>query len=475
VNTTRNLTFAIALALTVGSAWPVQTLAQDRAPAISAAEVEALKTQLALLQERLAALEAAQQGQAQQVAAATQAAAEQVAANAEQQEAIDRTTDALAQTRAGIGDWVGRFEWRGDLRYRNETIDQEFALATRHRDRIRARVGFIAKVNDTVRVEVRATTTEGFDARSANQTLSNANARKALDLDLGYVEWNPGAGWRLTAGKMRFPWVRSTGYLWDNDVNPEGIAANWQQGSTGFFGGIYYLHLGERSTQADSNVLAAQAGWRGDVADGWRATLSASYFDHGAVEGYNAFFDGNAANAYGNTVVSSPALCRRGITTCLANDYNVVYAAGEVVTQVAERPLLLFADVARNTAADYRSPSSNPAANAPGGLDTAYVVGFNYGRASAPGSWEVGYMWQKVEKDAVYGQWLDSNFGAGNTDNEGGTLRIAYMFGRNWRLNATYIMSETNVGVPVQVTVPTTRIVSNREYQRLMLDLNMIF
>lgn len=472
---TRTLSFAIAAALTFGPIWSADSLAQTRAPAVSAADVEALKAQLALLQERLAALEAAQQGQAQQVAAATQATVEQAAANSEQQEAIDRTTDALAQTRAGIGDWVGRFEWRGDLRYRNETIDQEFALDTRHRDRLRARVGFVAKVNDTVRVEVRATTTEGFDARSANQTLTNANARKALDLDLGYVEWNPGAGWRLTAGKMRYPWVRSTGYFWDNDVNPEGIAANWQQGTSGFFGGLYYLHLAERSTQADSNVLAAQVGWRGEVANGWRTTLSASYFDHGTVEGYNPFLDGNAANAYGNTTTTNPALCRRGIATCLANDFDVVYASGELITQLADRPLTLFVDYARNTAADFRSPSNNPATNAPGGLDTAYVVGFNYGRASAPRSWEIGYMWQKVEKDAIFGQWVDSNFGAGTTDNEGGTLRFAYMFGRNWRLNATYIMSETNLGVPVQVTVPTTRIVSNRDYQRLMLDLNMIF
>jgi hypothetical protein len=465
--------FAILVA--AGANWPVESLAQDRPAAVSAAELDALRAQLALLQERLAALEAAQQGQAQQVASATRIATEQAAANAEQQLSIDRTTDVLAQTRAGLGDWVGRFEWRGDLRYRNETIDQDFSLSTRHRDRIRARVGFIAKVNDTVRVEVRATTTEGFDARSANQTLTNANARKALDLDLGYVEWNPGAGWRLMAGKMRYPWVRSTSYFWDNDVNPEGLAANWQQGSSGFFGGLYYLHLGERSTQADSNVLAAQVGWRGDVAPGWRTTLSASYFDHGAVEGYNAFFDGNPANAYGNTTTTNPAVCRRGIATCLANDFNVAYASAELGTQVADRPLTLFADFARNTAAGFRSASSNPVANAPGGLDTAYSVGFNYGRASAPRSWEVGYMWQKVEKDAIFGQWLDSNFGAGNTDNEGGTLRVAYMFARNWRLNATYIMSDTNVGVPVQVTVPTTRIVSNRDYQRLMLDLNMIF
>ena len=75
-----------------------------------------------------------------------------------QVEAQDRATDQIAQQRSAVGEWVGRFQWKGDLRYRNETIDQEFTAQKRNRDRIRARGGFFARVNDTLRVELQMAT-----------------------------------------------------------------------------------------------------------------------------------------------------------------------------------------------------------------------------------------------------------------------------------------------------------------------------
>ena len=479
------VSLAVASALTLGALQAAQASAAEVKPAVVAAEVEALKAQLAVLQERLAAIEAAQQAQSAQVAAATEAAQSQVSANAEQQDAIDRTTDSLAQTRANVGEWVGRFQWKGDLRYRNETIDQEFTARERNRDRIRARFGFFAKVNDTVRVEMQASTTEGGDSRSSNQTLTNANSRKALDLDTAYAEWAPSAQWKLTAGKMRTPWVRTASYFYDGDVNPEGLAVSWQQGPTGFFGSAFYTQLAERSNFADSNMAGAQFGWRGDVADGARLTLAAGYFDHGAVEGYNAFLDGNAANAFGHSTTTSAAICRSGIATCLANDFNIAELQGELAMTVAGKPLTLFVDYAQNGAADFRNVSATPSSNIPEGLDTAYAFGATFGRASAPRTWEIGYVYQKTEKDSLYGQWIDSDFAAGNTDGDGSVFKFGYAFARNWRLNATYIVSKTNNDVAVRVptgflgcTATSTSancFRTDRDYKRLQIDLNMTF
>src|SRR5262245_16457091 len=109
------------------------------AQAQSAEDIQALKAQLEALQKKVSELEAQQK------------------ASTEVQE---KTLDQVAQQRANVGDWVGRFQWKGDLRYRNETIDQEFVHSSRNRDRIRARFGFFARVNDTVRVEMQATTAE---------------------------------------------------------------------------------------------------------------------------------------------------------------------------------------------------------------------------------------------------------------------------------------------------------------------------
>lgn len=438
----------------------------------SRAELAELRAQLAALQQRLTELEAAQAATAARADAAVE---EVVAVNAEQQESIDRTTDTLAQTRAGIGPWVSAFSWRGDLRYRNETIDQANTPARRNSDRVRARLGFVAKVNDTVRVEIQATTAEGFDSRSSNQRLSNASSRKPLDLDMAYAEWSPNANWTLKAGKMRQPWVRTASFFFDADVNPEGLGVAWQAAATGPFASLFYVHLGERAFQADSNMLGAQVGYRGRFGDGGRFALAAGYFDHGAVEGYNPFLDGNPANAWGNTTTSSAAVCRRGIAVCLGNDYDVVDLLGEVQFRLAGRPLTLFAEYARNTAADFVAPSPDPTLNAPGGLDTAYAVGFTYGAAAEPGTWEFGVLHQRVEKDALFAQWIDSDFAAGNTDGGGSAIRFAYAFARNWRLNVTYMLSDTNNDVAAAVTVPTPQAVFDRDYRRLQVDLNMSF
>ncbi|MGB8327135.1 MAG: putative porin [Steroidobacteraceae bacterium] len=467
-----------AAVLCSAAASGAQTSRRVAAPAVTTEDVDALKSQLRALQDRLAQLEQAQAAQAGQVAEATKIVAEQQKSTAEQQESLDRAIDNLAQTRANVGEWVGRFTWKGDLRYRNENIEQEFTRADRNRDRIRARFGFVAKVNDTVRTEIQLTTTENNDARSPNQTLTDANSRKPVGLDTAYAEWAPNASWKLTLGKMRYPWVRTSSYFYDGDINPEGVAVNYQKGVTGLFASAFVTRLAERNTSpnfADSNMFGAQVGWRGTFGDGGRYTLAAGYFDHGGVEGYNVIQSGGAGGFFGNSTTTSTAICRASISPCLANDFNIAEVIGEMQFNLAGRPLTLFADLARNSAADYRLVSANPTQNIPSGLDSAYAAGFTYGRASNPGTWEFGYIYQKVEKDALFGQWVDSDFAAGNTDGDGSAIRFAYAFAKNWRLNATYMINKTNNDVAAAVTFPTAQNVFDRDYKRLQLDLNMTF
>jgi hypothetical protein len=418
------------------------TVVAPHASAQGTSDIEALREQLNALQAKIEQLETQQKAQA---------------------ESTDKATDAVAQVKSNVGDWVGRFQWKGDLRYRNETIDQQFALDERNRDRIRLRAGFVARVNDTVRAEVQATTTEGSDPRSSNQTLTNTDSRKALDLDTAFFEWAPNASFRTTLGKMRYPWVRTSSYFFDGDVNPEGIAFGWQRGATGPFANAFYMQLMERSTAADSNLAGAQVGWRFDVTGGARLTLATSYFAHGAVEGYNAVLDGNVAtNNFGNTTTGT--LCRAGLTACIANDFDIIEGLAELSTTFAGKPFTFFVDYARNTAADFPGTTDN---------DTAYAAGFLLGRVSGARSWEIGYTHQRVEKDALYGQWIDSDFANGLTDGEGGAIRLGYGFGRNFRINGTYFMTETNMDVPT--TIAGVGSVAGRGYDRLQLDLNVSF
>jgi hypothetical protein len=418
-----------SLASAVPATALASVLALSSAPAMAAAdEVSELKAAVAALQQRLEQLES----QSKTV-----------------EETNDKQTDQIAMVKANVGSWVPNFTFKGDLRYRNENIDQEYS-AERNRDRIRMRTGFVAKVNDTIRTEVGLSTSEGNDPRSSNQTLTDGNSRKNLFVDLAYAEWQPRADMKFTAGKMKYPWVRAgQSVFFDGDVNPEGLAASFTRGD--FFASTFYNILEERSAAGESTMTGGQVGWKPMVGSG-RLTLGASYFDMHSVQFRAPAF--SAAN--GNTTRNTG--CFGGGTGCLANDYNLLELFAEwTLPAVAGKPLSIYADYVKNDAA------SN-------GLDTAYSTGVLWGKASDPHTWEIGYFYADVEKDALYGEYIDSDWGAGNTDAKGHVFKFAYAFAKNWTLNTTYILNKTNMDVSTNVAGVGS--VFDRDYKRLQVDLN---
>ena len=429
------------------------------------AEIEALKAQLAALSAKIDQLEKSQ--------TQTKKAVEETQASA------DKTAGVVAQEKA-------RLSFAGDLRYRNESFDVEHVDRDRNRDRIRARLNATYRANDTV-TGVLGIATGGPDPRSSNQTLTDQNSRKDFELDLGYVQWAPNAEWRFTAGKQRYPWQRTAGLFYDGDVNPEGIAINYTKGN--FFASTWYDWLAERAlsfsntttgTNTDSIMFGGQVGYRFAFSDSARLTVAATYFDFDGVQGWNPLFGGSS---FGNTTgVGAAGGCNRilGTTPCLASDFDITEAFADFTATVGGRPLRLFVDYAQNSAAEI-----NPVAQEK--LDTAMAAGLSYGAATAVAhTWEFGFTYQKIEKDSLFGQFVDSDFGDGNTDTDGYVLRGGYTVARNWTLNATLFLNSLSNDVPQSVTVfngatpdplDTTTIngIFDRDYKRLQLDLNFRF
>lgn len=457
--TRKLVSLAVSVAL-FGSA----ALAPQTAFAQSA-DIEALKAQLATLAAKIEQLEKSQ-AQTKKVADETQATA-------------DKTADVVAQGRAALS-------FAGDLRYRNETFDVQYVDRNRNRDRIRARFNANFRVNDTITGQI-GLSTGGDDPRSGNQSLDGQNSRKAFGLDVAYVTWAPNSKFKLTAGKQRYPWVRSGALFYDNDVNPEGISLGYTQGN--FFANAYYDWLAERAlafgsptgTNTDSIMFGGQVGYRFSFSDSVKLTVAGTYFDFDGVQGYNPLF---GASSFGNTTTTSTAVCSRTLaanTPCLLSDFNVMELFGDLTVSVGGKPLRFFADYAKNDAAEVNVAAQDK-------LDTAYAAGFSFGAASAvKGTWEVGLLYQQVEKDALFGQLLDSDFGDGNTDTKGFALRGGYTVARNWTLNATLFLNELSNDVPQTVTVFNTATenlpydtvalppVFDRDYKRLQLDLNFRF
>jgi len=415
-------------------------LALNIAPA-RADEISELKAALQALQKRIDQLET----KAQEV-----------------EDTNDRQTDQIAKVRSNVGAWVGNFTWKGDLRYRNENIDQAYVVG-RNRDRLRLRTGFVAKANDTLRVEMQLATAESGDPRSSNQTLTGSNSRKPIYIDLAYGEWKPTNELTLTFGKMKYPWVRpGSSVLFDGDVSPEGIALGYNDGA--LFGSTFYTQLKENATSAESSMGGGQVGYRFNINSSSKLMLAAGYFSYNKVRYQSPFFDGtsNFGNTLLNTTVGDLCYSTQFSATApkLCWGYQVAEGIAEFSTLVDNRPLSVYGDYTHNS-------------EAKNALDTAYSLGFMYGRASDPQTWEMGYYWQRVQKDALFAQYIDSDFGGGNSDAEGGVIKAAYAPARNWTLNLTYFMNKTNLAVPVSVTGMGS--VYNREYKRLQLDANVKF
>ena len=70
-------------------------------------------------------------------------------------------------------------------------------------------------------------------------------------------------------------------------------------------------------------------------------------------------------------------------------------------------------------------------------------------------------MYQSIDKDALFGQFIDSDFGNGETDSEGWALRGAYAPVRNIAVNLTYFINTLNKDVGTEF-----------DYDRLQLDFN---
>jgi hypothetical protein len=353
---------------------------------------------------------------------------------------------APAAAPAAPADWTSRVAVRGDVRYRHQQSDDARQNAQRDEHLLRARVAVEARINDDIVAGIGLSTTENGNPRGANARLDGVFSRKNLYLDLGYLDWSFAAGAHAILGKMRMPFARpGQSLFWDSDVNPEGIALTYARGS--LFASAYGFWVEENvqfgstpNSQADTTdtkLYGVQVGNRFDALGG-ALTLAATYYDLAAAQGRRPFFGGSAN---GNTV--------QGPDGVLAYDYEIVQALAEYNAQIANLPVQVWLDAAQNRAAE---------------LDTAVAGGIMFGKLGSPGSWEAGIGYQRIEKDALFAQFVDSDFGGGVTDSRGWIFRAGYAPARNWSLTATYYMSEANVDVGVPY-----------DFDRLLLDFNTKF
>ena len=453
----RNTVLATAVAATLALAAPA-AFAQAKGAATKA-DVQAMQAQMEALAQRLSKLEA------------TNATLQ--AENADLKSVVDRRDAEMdylkAQTRelreegamvsnevskVKGADWATKIKFKGDLRYRHEMITQDRDVsgsaedaADRTRHRVRARFGFDAKVTDNSKVVLQLAT-GGADPRSSNQTLTNSGSRKEIGVDLAYAEYGFMPGGVLTLGKIKNPvWRAGQSLFWDGDFNPEGGAVTFDRGM--LFGSAYGWWLSEQfnsdpqGENSDANVFGLQAGLKFPLLGG-ETRLAANYFDCGACQDNSPMF---LNQPFGNTTYRIGT----STTNLLRYDYEILQLSGEMGTMLFDLPFSFWADYAQNMASGVE-------------YDTAYGVGVTLGKASNAKTWEAGLLYQSIDKDALYAQFIDSDFGDGTTDSEGWAIKGAYAWVKNVTFNGTYFINTRNKDVGTEL-----------DYDRLQLDINYKF
>lgn len=332
--------------------------------------------------------------------------------------------------------WTDRLKFKGDIRLRHESIDEE-GEEGRDRQRFRTRFGVSAEVSPDVKVVLQLAS-GGDNPVSTNQTFDGGFSTKDFGVDLAYVDWKANDSLNIFAGKMKNPLFRAgkAPLVWDGDLNPEGVAAAFAKGA--FFANAGLFSVEERSSDDDSMLYAVQVGGKFALGNSAKLTAGIGYFAYTDTIGFEPFYNGRAK---GNTV---------DIDGNLVNEYKDTEVFAQFDTTVGELPLSVYAQWVKNSEVDVE--------------DTARAFGAKIGSAKAKGQWEASWTYMDIEADSVIGTFNDSDFGGGGTDSSGHLIKAKYGLSKKLSLGGTYFINDVD---RFQGT--------EHDYDRLQLDVEFKF
>jgi len=399
--------------------------------AASDEEFDALRAQIQALSERLDRLETENRELSAANAELVKSSQQTAVTVAE----VSEKTDAVAaevKEQSKSSDWTDKIHWKGDFRYRYEAFNIE-GQPNRDRNRIRARAALIADVSPTIELGL-GLASGGDDPVSSNQTLGGGGTSKDLKIDLAYFDWSGLKDTHIVGGKFS-NFLHRTGknaLVWDSDWRPEGFGAAWDNGT--FFANGLGNWIESDTKSGQSFAYLTQAGVKLPIGDSLKLTAGVSYYNI-PVKGLGSIY---GDEFFGNSY--DP------VTLTYLYDYEEIELFAELGFEMFGRPAMLFGDWVQNQAADQN--------------DQAYAVGFTYGSAKNKGEWQLGYVYQKLEADSVFGLLTDSDFGGGGTDAKGSIIKGSYALHKNVNADFTYFINDVGLksGNPIG-------------FKRLQLDL----
>ena len=360
--------------------------------------------------------------------------------------------------------WADALTVKGDMRYRTEfrqdmTKKDPGSTESPNLDyeRIRARLGIEGKINDDVKAVVRLTTdgykgtTAGGDPISGNQDLTGTGSKKFVFLDLAYIDWNffgeGNSELHGLAGKMVNPFITmNDDLIWDPDLTPEGVAFKGSAAVTDYLtllgNGGYFIVNNQNNTNQDNmiSMFGLQGAARIEFMPEVQLTFGVSDFYFRNIEGSPVVDWGTASSSSGNGSSSSYGNSTRKVVSNGGKTTNMVWATGfnvlepfaqlDLYPTVCGRvvPMSIFGQLAEN-----RDASS---------FKKGYMYGLSLGKAKNPQSFEVGASYARLQKDATFGAWTDSDRWGGGTDGQGYKVYAKYMILKNLLGSVTYFKDD---------------------------------
>jgi len=302
------------------------------------------------------------------------------------------TTAIAVSTAVPAGsDIASRLKISGDLRVRSQFEDSNANTRNRSSGQVRGRLAAAFNVNERISIGARLVTGNSDDPRSTDVQLSNWDDDLEVSLDQAYLKYAAG-GLEIHAGKIPQPFTR-TELVWDGDVNPQGLSANWKHplaGGGAFRANSLFFVIDEQATAADSTMVGAQLGYDSPAMGNWRFDVSAAHYRY------------NIGSTVGATVTEWRTNLLRPDGSYLSDFHLNDVIVGASYTGWGERwPLRVVGDHVRNTAA--RTDA-----------DSGYGLDVLLGRAQQPGDWRLSYGHAMAEVDAVLTAFSQDNIGFGS-------------------------------------------------------------
>jgi len=328
-----------------------------------------------------------------------------------------------------IPQWVSKTKLYGDFRLRYQYVDVQ-DQRSQSQGRFRVRLNLDIEVAEKVKF-IFGIASGGNDPRSANQSFGGDWDKKQININYAYVNYSPFKWLNLEGGKMANPIYTVSQLLWDEDINPEGVAAQIDYPinpclSLLLNAGAFVLQDNKNNTPTDPWMWVIQPGFAWKSERGLQAKFAA---------GYTSFenFQDNPQQKYSsgtNTYITE------GSTKLYKYKYNLATMTGEMGLK---NPIPGFAPIRY---AGLFGEYTNNISTSNG--KSGYLTGLTFGdeKVVEKGQWFFRGDWRRLEKNAVPDILPDSDFYFGDTGVSGYVLQFRYGLWKNINLQTKYFRAE---------------------------------